>query len=355
VIKQIGGVLKNEAMYTASTSGKLEPLVTVSPDKTSPEQLIEVIARATRPLEYYVDIDGKTLKRTIAHCSCAFLIEELEVLFTRNSQDIVSILNQCFDAGDLNYDLKNKKSSYAKNICANIIAGTYPEAVNDLFNDKVISAGFISRIIMVYASEPRFDRLFPGINPDQQIAFNEIVAHVKWLATKVVGEVKLSEEAYEYVKQIYESGDLRKRLRVNHDARLDNYYGRKRIHWLKLGMAMHFSEPTDTYTISKSTMESAFELLNRTEVRMHEGFRSAGRNELHEIGNQMMKYIGEKGEVRHKTLWFKFSSELRRVEFDECLDMLIGTTQIINTNRETSMLSSGTFKLSSRQLSTNGN
>lgn len=345
VIKQCGAAIKSPLMMRQGEQGKLRPLINSSPDKITCERLIESIAEGgTDFIEYFIEKDGKKEKRTAGQSSCDFLIEELEVLFSKNASDMVNVLNQCYDAGDLNYETRHQGKMHVKNVCVNMLCGTTPEAIRSLLTEKVIKTGFTSRVIAVYAPGPRFYKVFPGITEAQRKDFIELVLHLKHLATKVAGEIKLSPEADAYHKEIYESGRMMKE-RPNTDPKLDYYYGRKRVHWLKLAAILHFSERYDTNLISLASMQEAYQTLNATEVNMHEAFRSSGRNELHEVGQAIIRFIREKGEVRYKALWFKFSNEVTKEELDNTLGMLIGTEQLVNTNQSTSAVEKGIFEV----------
>lgn len=348
VIKQVVAAIKHPEMVTVDPTGHQSYLINHSPDKVTCERLIEAIADGTKPLEYTIEKGGKQLKRVSGHCSCSFNIEELEVLFSKNSQDMVSVLNQCYDAGDLSYETKQHGKFAIKNICVNMLSGTTPESIKSLLTEKVIKTGFTSRVVAVYAPEPRFYRTFPGVSVEQRVAFNELVTHVKKLATKVIGEIKLSPEADEYLKSIYDSGKMMKE-RPNRDPKLDYYYGRKRVHWLKLAGIFHFADNADSRIIPLKPVQDAYQFLNATETNMHEAFRSSGRNVLWECGQSILRFIEERKEVRYKSLWFRFAQELQEQEFVDTLNYLLGTDQLFNINQQTSELTRGIFTMKKEQ------
>lgn len=343
VIKAMASIIKHDSMKKVLPDGKLRPLINTSPDKIICERLIEKLTECQDSQSFEVEVPGGGKeKRAVAHNSCSFLIEELEVLYSKNAGDMVNVLNQFYDSGDLDYETKHHGKFHIKNICVNMLAGTTPESVRNLLTEKVIAGGHMSRLILVYADAPRFYRGARLLDVEQQNAYDELVKHVKLLATKVLGEVRLSKEAEEYFNHIYESGKMMKD-RCNRDPRLDTYYGRKKMHWYKLAISLNYADQVESNTIGLPTMEEAYNDLNKTEVRMHEAFKNAGKNVIYETGVEVLRYVEESKEVRYKPLWFRFSRDFRKVEFDECLEYLLGTEQIENKNKQTNMLPEGIF------------
>jgi hypothetical protein len=263
-------------------------------------------------------------KKVSAFSSCFFLIEELEVLFNSNASDMVSVLNQCYDAGNLSYETVSQGCYNIRNICVSMLAGTTPESLKNLMSDKIVKTGFTSRVIPIYKAKQRFYRVFPGISKEQMEAADALAEHLKVLATKVAGPVKFSKEAEEYFKSIYESGKM---PRIVANPKTDYYYARKRVHWLKLAMILHFADDTSNEIGLQETMK-ALEELNEIEKEMGNAVASP-KNPLHDATMEILEFVSkERGEVKLKTLWFKFSEFLRREEFDECLRTLVSTDRI---------------------------
>lgn len=346
VIKQVNAAVTSPVMHRVTESGRMIPLIKYSPDKITCERLIDVLGECTDMVDYEVVVKDKKEKRGCAHASLSCLIEELEVLFSSNAGDMVSVLNQCFDAGNLHYQTRTQARINIKNVCVNMLAGTTPEAIRGLFTDKVIKTGFTSRVIAVYAKAPRFYRDFPGMSAPQRAAFIELLTHVKKLSTAEAGEITLSDDARAFFKEYYESGKMIE-SRPNKHPKLDNYYGRKKVHWLKLAAIKHFSEDHTDRTVTLTNMQDALNMLDRTEVDMHEVFQSAGKNLLHENCINIVRYLLEHGETRYKKIHLDTYSELTKDDLDECLLHLLATDQIRNNNQQTEQLDKGMFTASS--------
>jgi Protein of unknown function (DUF3987) len=327
VILQEMSIVKHSQLQRVDASGTLKPMIPYAPDTTTQEALIQSIAQCIKPTTIKLP-DGT--KKAYSHSSCVFLVEELEVLMRKNTEDIVNMLNKLYDSGDYHYKTKGHGEDKILNVCVNIMAGTTPEGIRNLISTRIIGTGFTSRVIFVYAPAPRFYRAFEGLDQSQQQAYNDVLGHVKNLAN-VVGEVRLSPDALRYYKDVYESGKLLKD-KVNTDHRLEYYYGRKRVHWLKLSMGFHYFDQVDSNIIEQPTLEKTLNFLNSTEVDMHEVFRGGGRNVLHDTALQIHQYLTINGPTSFRKLWFKFSCDVKKTEFDECIDFLLQTHQVTNNS-----------------------
>ncbi len=343
-IRQALSIIKHNDMTIIDKNGKIDTIIKASPSKVTCEKIIELIAIATRSAEYEVEIDGKMCKRITAHCSYSFNIEELEVMFSRNMADMVAVLNDLYDSGDLSYETKHQGSPAIKNVCVSMLAGTTPNSIRDLMADRVVRKGFTSRVIIIFADEPRFYLSPREKTPEQMHSYDELVKYIKYISTKAIGEVTLSEEAKEYLDSLYETGRMM-RERPNKSPSLDDYYGRKKLHWLKLATILHFSEPYTTREIQQPTMELAYRRLNNIEVRMHESFKGVGRNVLHESGNEILRYLSDHPGASFKKLQLVFNNDLKKSELVECLEALLLTERVVNISNSSVLVEKGTFNV----------
>lgn len=331
VITQESSIIKSPRLQKANAEGKLVPLIPFSPEKLTLEALIQHIASSVKSTSRKSPLDPTKMQQ-YAYSPCSFLIEELDVLFAQNTHDIVSVLTGLYDGHDLWYKTKHQGEDNIKNVCVSMISGTTPDSIRDLMANKVIKKGMASRSIMIYADKPRFYRQFPGIDPNQQKAYDDIITHVLGL-TSLFGEVVMSSEAEAYHKRLYESGIIQND-RFNKDPRLDDYYGRKNIHWLKLMMILLYADQTDSNVITKEYVDRAWITLKRAELRMSDAFQTTGRNVLHESSIQMLRYLADKEKVSYRKLWWHFSPDLKKEEFDQCVGLLVETGQIRNNAGE---------------------
>ena len=335
VIAQVSEFIKHPSLIERIKLPKkneliVRPFFEISADTITQEALIRyIVLRCCR--EFTHKKDGKTIKSS--HFSIGFMIEELGVLLRKNTENIVNMLNQFYDSRDFTYKTKHQGTDMIKNVCVNVLGGTTPTFIREAFNDKLISQGFTSRVIMIYGDGPRFLRQFPGIDDKQRKMKKDIIEHLKKLHS-IAGAVTLTPEAEAFHKEIYESGQLTQEV-VNKDHRLETYYGRKNVHLLKMSMVMHFAGCTDSYVIEKPTMERALRFLAHTEARMHEAYVTTGRNVLGAAQRRLMQFIIDaKAPVAYKKLWITFIDDLAKDELDQCLAFLLTTDQIAKRGKE---------------------
>jgi len=305
------------------------PMLPYGADTTTQESLLRYMRDdCMRTFEIEDTRLGGKAKKKRSHYSICFMVEELGVLFRKNSEDMVNMLNQFYDSRSYHYKSKHQGSDNITNLCVTMLAGTTPSFIREAFSDRIISQGFTSRVIVVFGHAPRFFRQFPGLTDKQKQCREDLIEFMVKLHD-VAGEVSLSPEASAWHKNLYESGDLSNK-RVNKDPRLDNYYGRKNVHMLKAAMLMHFADKTNLI-ISLEDIKRAFKLLAITEHKMHEAFNTVGRNPIGEVTKHILRYIIDSGTgVRYKKLWLNFVSEVSKQELDQVLEFLVTTEQVEN-------------------------
>lgn len=329
----------NKKTVMEGDSVKIVPSIFTTPDSITFEALFPFLKGCSSGLKGKATVDGKERDIIIAHNSCMALIEELGVLLRRNTEDVVSVLNQCYDARGVSRRTQTHGDENISNVCVNFLAGTTPDAVRRMMTEQVVNEGFSSRVIFAYASGPRFYRGMRDISKEQQEGLNLVCQQVSYLSTRVYGEIRFSPEAKEYFDKLYESGELLGK-RVNSDSKLDYYYGRKKVHVYKLAAAIHFADldvtdikppqpiPPERMVITIDSVKKALELFQRTEVNMHLAFRSSGRNELFDIGKDIVAHLKINGPQSYAKLLFIFTRDCDKKEFDETLNILDVTGQI---------------------------
>lgn len=340
IVKNVKAVCEHEKNKRAVIEQKTQKVVmltkaiTCTPDNITFEGLFEFLAKPDRidPMILTTEINGEKVEAAYAHNSATACLEELGVMFTKNAEDVASVLCQAYDAGNLFRWTKTQGKDEIINVCVNFLAGTTTDAVRRMMANKVVEEGFSTRVIFVYADRPRFYKFSSPTNAEQQQAFNEVLEHINYLATKLKGECKLSPEALAFMTEYYESRKLLETERVNHDSKLNGYYGRKKLHWIKLSAVHHFAENRDSMIIELPSVMSALAHLNLTEKEMHLSFRDSGRNEQHEIGNEIVSHLKNNGETPYKKLFLAFFKDVNKQSFDEILTKLEITEEILKTS-----------------------
>lgn len=334
VISQVGLIFKGAGMRWMNPNtnpAQEEDRFPLGADRITKEKLALELAKVPKII---FRENSKGIRVPYLSSPRYFILEELGTLLGKNAEDIVNVLNQLYDSRDYTAQTKGQGDDYVKNVCVSILAGTTPNAIQKSFSDEVMSQGFTSRIILVHAPGPRFWREFPGLDDGQKEHIKAITDHVKLLHDKpVFGQVRLSPEAEEFHKELYESGKLYNE-RLNTDFRLDDYYGRKKVHWLKLAMAIHFADNTDN-TIQLSSLVAALDVLNATEPTMHRCYTSAGVNSPMALAESVYRRVHQEGETGlsfSKLLMHFYVSNTPKDMLMSTLELLV-TTGRVKANR----------------------
>lgn len=308
VFKEVSSKDEEEKVPVSSVDGGFEDdaLILLPAESSSLRSLTHYLSKNPR-FCYYVDSTTKPpRKRPYMHSSCFLLLAEL-VSLLKSGHETINMVNFLVDAWDSRDKYKHATFGYGtddiRNLCVTILAGTTPDSMEGLFTEDLLREGIASRSIFVYEEEPRF-RKWPdgGLSASQLEALKSLRGHI-YNITRLMGEVRFSLEAEELIKNWYEKELAEDR--VNFNIKLDPYYGRKKVHLMKLAMAVHFIDSL-SMEISKDELIIAMDLLKSIEINMHRALRSKNRNELSGPAYKVLSYLKQKGIVSLNQLFGDF-------------------------------------------------
>jgi len=269
-------------------------LLPVAADATTYEALVKSMARSyrRRMITRYDEKTQKDVPDSYGHSSLCFCLEEISSLFRKRTEDLVHFLIQAYDCGDYTYDTKTQGKDRVRKCCLNFFGGTTPGFMQSCFNDQLISEGFSSRTHFIFASQNR-DRPFwiPALTKEQEQYWLELVQHVLKLSN-LYGAVSFSKDANDLLEDWWKSN---KEGRPNTSIKLNPYYGRKKVHVLKMAMGIHFGESYDM-TIQKVSVERALNVLAEEEKKMHLCLGFDSGNLLTKPADIICKSIHQNGE-----------------------------------------------------------
>lgn len=236
-------------------------------DSTTLEALTLKLYRHTSCVRYTI-LNPKTNEKRpalYAHASMAFMIEELATLFRENTKDLVRFFNKCWDCKDYEKETKFHGNDIIKNVFLTMLAGTQPDHIQEIFDSSLLNSGFSARTLFAFETTTAFRKFSITYNDQQQVVYSELLNHLRKIAV-AFGPVHFSKEAYEFLEHWYER-DFEATVYNKSDS-LKHYYGRKKVHVMKLAILMHFADKLD-FTIEKEDCVKALDLLRRTEEKMH--------------------------------------------------------------------------------------
>lgn len=311
-----------------SKDGKsLQPMVQISPDCVTLESLYDFIESATRAIktkhgnpEYY------------NHASVSFALgDEIGLLFKQKetTHDLVMFLIKGYECGDFKYHTKGHGKNEIKNMCINFLGCCTPTWITKTLTSDLIGEGFTSRAIFLWGDKRRQRTTIINLEPSQIAAMEEVKKHFRNLA-RLQDTVTMTDEAYKYLDRWVQEEN--EDTRINKDKRLEYYYGRKKIHLIKMAMLVHFSERLDM-VLTLDDFKAAMKLLNTAEMDMHKALAVSTRNPLAAIAEQILKVIYINGTASGNKILAQCFDGGNAAEINEATKYLMDTMQIEGTEK----------------------
>jgi hypothetical protein len=263
-----------------------------APDATTYEALVESMSKSGRRINFtQTNPDGTTKLEIYFHCSMYFCLDELGSLFRKKSDSVVNYLLGLHGCPlDYEYKTKNNGEDRVRRGCLNFLAGTTPDFMEEVADDKLIGKGFTARCFFICATKNRKNvDTIKSLTPQQVQCKVELLEHVKKLAT-LYGEVKVSPETLEWMQQEWDKLENNRSLRANPSPLLDPYYARRNIHLKKVAMMNHFGESTDMFIPIERFVEADKDLFE-LEKTMHLALATESNNPLAKVTDKIYHYI----------------------------------------------------------------
>lgn len=298
---------------------ELPLLLPMAADATTYEALVKAISKSLRRKD--VPKSEMVPSGIYTHSSICFCLDELSSIFRKHTEDTVNFLLQAYNCKDYEYDTKTQGRDNIKKCCVSILAGTQPDFIANAFKSNMIGTGLLSRFWFIYESSPRANKLLysPPLTEQQKLDYIAILAWVKQLAD-IYGYAPLTDEARVYLEEKYLEVNSGKRISPN--AKLDEYYARINLHWLKLAMAVHFSYSLDM-EINLYDCQTAVAMLEGAEKKMHYALTFDKANPLAKVSGKVLAMLERKGPMTFLEIHFEFWDDCKEMELKEILSALL--------------------------------
>lgn len=278
-------------------------IIPLGVNATTFQAIISALCRASRAHTYLVE----DRKKIYTHSSLVFCLSELASLLRDDTKELVRFLHETYDCTrEYTYETISRGPETIKHCCVNLLAGTTPDFLKEIFKDGLINEGFASRAVFTVESTPRFYTM-KGMrwDSDQLRGYSEILEHTKKLTT-LFGEVKFTDEAVEYMESWINDRDA---VETNKSPLLKWYYSRKGPTVKKLAGIIHFSDHT-TMEVGLHEVLEAIKQLNAIEPNMHGAVISGVINPLANVTEAIVQYLRAQGPQKKIDLWQQFYSQL---------------------------------------------
>jgi hypothetical protein len=236
----------------------------LAPHDITKASLVDNLEKASRKLVMPTDNGGTQL---LEYNSLLVAADEFGVLVPSHDLEFLSTLNRIYDNPPQHrQDRRSLKTPIdITNPQINIIAGVQPAYLANLLPDEAWAMGFMSRVVMVYASQKQKVKLF-GANQLTKQA-NQVLIRSLRDVTKLYGQMDWEDAAALEFTRWYEDGCEP----VPEHSRLEHYIGRRPLHVAKLAIVAAVS--AGRRFISFADFTRARDWLLSAELRMPDVFR----------------------------------------------------------------------------------
>ncbi len=324
-MRKTGTIL--HAIKEIAADASLKPVFTAGPTSGSMQGIVQALSESRKEFRLTPAAEPYIYFAMMTHS------EELGVLLKKNDTDMTNAFQQFYDSYRFDKKTVTADTFDLENICVNVIAATNPEWIKDSITTSLFGQGFMSRFIIVFADEARFDRDVVSKAPELGESKRAVITHLTKLS-KLYGKVEFTPEAIEFRRHHIEhpTEKMTKKLN-NYSTHLKHYYGRKRLHWFKLSLAMHFGETTDMM-VDQPVMERAFNFLGGLERDMHKAFAKIAGNKNYDEEQKLLARVQAAGKVGVPRAELRIASNqnMDKRAFDEMLDLWLTTQQATSMN-----------------------
>ena len=234
--------------------------------------------------------------------------DEFGNLLNPQDREMVDIFVGLWDGKEGTFEKKTKSSGNDAivNPWINIIACTTPAWISGNFPEYMIGGGFTSRCVFVYADKKRQLVAYPKRNMEK--SGNDHVAQLRAdlihdleAISMLAGEMKLTEEAFQWGEKWYEDHWKAKHAHLDRDQ-FGGYLARKQTHIHKLAMVLSAAMGDDR-VITPDILQLAASLTTGLERDMNMVFSKIGQNEITRLAGQLVDIIGREGRMKQGDLY----------------------------------------------------
>lgn len=251
---------------------------------------------------------------------------EFDSFIGQNAKAMATFLIKMWDGDDYEYKLKSSKV-FLDNPLLSIGGATTVQNLSTALPTEAIGQGFMSRVILVYASKPakhvppRRVKLDTTVKPFLQETY-------QWINHELKGAMKETPEAADLIDKLYvKEVDLG-------DSRFIYYAMRRSIHLQKLCMILAALRTSNT--IELIDVIEAETLLAYTELFMKDALGEYGMSPIAKAKQEMVDVLRHaNGPVPDTILWAMMHKNMKSIEFKNALMSLINAGSIAQVTTKT--------------------
>ena len=245
-------------------------------------------------------------------------------LLNPQDKEMVDMLVNLWDGKGFRKVTKHSGSDDVVNPWINIIACTTPAWIAGNFPEYMIGGGFTSRCIFVYADKKERFVAYPklAMPPNMAEKKQRLVADLEHIASRLIGEYRITPEAHEWGQAWYEHHNTHRPEHLS-DERFGGYIARKQTFIHKLAMIVAASQ-RDELVITKEDLEVAAVMVTDLEAEMINVFRKIGRSDVSAAAERLVGYIKLRGDCPYTEAYRYIHAQFPSMrDFEDILKGLI--------------------------------
>ena len=243
---------------------------------------------------------------------------ELGNFLNPRDQEMVNVLISLWDGrrGVFDKETKTQGNDEIENPYINLIGCTTPAWIQDNFTESMISGGFTSRCIFLYADQKRELTAYPArkVPAGYEEARRNLISDLVHISTHLLGPYSMTEEAYAWGDEWYEAHNRDRPKSIDSD-RLGGYFARKQTHIHKLAIILAAAQ-RDTLIITKPDLQIADQIITSLEKDMPRVFDRIGTSKESQGQAQLVNMVQAVGQVPEREL---YRNLFRFMGFDDYL------------------------------------
>lgn len=252
-----------------------------------------------------------------------------------NNENMLTFLIEMFDGTDYDYQLKTSKLIIEKPLF-NLIGGTTPTSLASTLPEAAIGQGFMSRIILVFASKKQKSVEEPILDKKAGDTIGEVfkMLHENW-----DGAIGITKTARDAISSFYD-----KEIELS-DPRFVHYIERRSTHLKKLATILACSRLSKE--IEEEDIWQADELLKYTEITMPDALGEYGMSPLAGAKQRLLEFLTHaEGAVPITTIYGAMYRDMKKADIISCLNDLQNAGKIlrVDTNVGSAYLKKETMK-----------
>lgn len=310
------GAMKGSAMRLGQRMLTQLPGFDYSVDSVSREKLIDDMRAALKHGDSAVTIYSS----------------EFSSMFSTSGPEMATFLTDIYESPEKwSHRTKSQQVTIITNACLNLQACTQPETMAKALPIHSIGLGLTSRIVYVFAEVPRERDWRQTTKDPQQEQIRQALINDLQVMTTLNGEYQLAKDADAFYNSWYRPF-MQNQSSATKDDRLRPYYSRRHTHILKIAMALSAMR-RDQLLITLKEIEDAMALLVEVEQVMSFAFSGFGMSLTAAPMAKIIEILSARGEpIEYGQLFEYLKRDVRRMEFDECIETLTVTNAIKKIN-----------------------